>query len=538
MIWIRQDGRHALGCESVFHFERAFEIYAQIKAPSPNYLTSLTKLIKYPWLLQVRQPAVSAIPSTYAAVFVFLSILFNLSFLNLAQLNIIYLALIILFTYLLGKSLSCSKTGLLSAFLIAFYPMVYGASRKLTPEIALTAIVVCAYYLLVKTNFFKSISYSIVLGITCLFGIMIHPLFAAFISGGLLYCFFKIIKFTDKAKPQRFLNLITSILIMLASLFFMHENFHKFNIVTKDTFKEMSITLTKHSQTFIGNADTATDGLFLFASPEDSCPCTQTTSRGINLKCILFYLAQIPDQISFFCVFLLITSLFFFVKNKNCKGRVLLFLWAIFPYLILTLLPRKWGRFYMPALPALALITACGISSITDKRFKKILLVLILIVSFMQFFAYSYYALPGRPFLSELTEFINTHKPFPSNYHFTVSQIMKQINNSNIPDQKQQTTAGLFDLVTSADRFSSHWYNDLTYYFRLLMNFYKRADINIALNWDISTSIIDNNSYDFLVVLSDDDYVFDDQIIKNYQLMQKYTLKPSNIIVITYKKKL
>ncbi len=533
---MQQDGRHALGCESVFHFERAFEIYEQITPSSSNYLASVSRIINYPWAPQIRQPAISAAPSTYAAIGVFLTVLFNLSFLNLPQLNIIYLALIILFTYLLGKSIADKKTGCLSAFLVAFYPMVYGASRKLVPEIALTATVVCAYYLLVKTKTFKSILYSLLLGITGFFGMIIQPLFTAFISGGLLYYFYKIIRYTNKTKPQRFLNLSISIIIMLAALFFVHGDFYEFSLKTKDAFKEMRITLTTHSKTFVGNADTATDGLFLFASPTDSCPCTQTTDRGMNLRCILFYLSQLADQISFFCALLLIMSLFFFIKNKKCQSKMLLFVWVFLPYLILVLLPQKWGRFYLPGLPAVALITACGITNITHKRFKKILLVLIFIVSLTQFFMYSYYAAPGKPALSKLTESINAHKPLQSNYHLTVRQIIKKINSNDVNTKK--INIGLFDIVESADRFSIHWYNDLTYYFRLLMKFYKKAETHVTLHWNISASLIDENSYDFLVVLSDNDYILDEHIRKNYKLIQKNTLRPANIIVITYKKKL
>jgi len=535
ILWLQQDGNQALGCESVFHLERAFEIYNHVKDSSSNYLESLISIKNYPWVSQIRQISVSNIPSAFAAIGTFLTILFNLPFLNLPLTNTIYLLPIIVFTYLVGKITRNKKTGLLAAFLVSFYPMIYGISRKAAPEIALTAIVSCAYYFLIKTNNLKSILYSLLTAITCFLGIIIQPLFIAFISPGLIHHFYKILRYRDKNIGQKLLNLCICIIIIVMALFFTYNDNHKFASVVTDTLKQMHITLTTHSENFVGNADKAKDELFIFASPNDPCPCTQSADRGMNLKCFLFYPVQLIYNISPFYTILFIIGVFFFIKDKKSRNKSLLFIWTILPYLFLTLLERKWGRFYTPAFPAIAVITACGIVNIRNKQIKKIILILIFIAAFMQFFIYSYHTTPNKPPLSVLTEYMNAHKPLPTNYKLSANKIMQTIKINNAHTKKLEI--GLFDIVKSANRFSCHWYNDLTYYFRLLLNFYKKTPAQIALHWNISASLLDKSNYDFLIILKDPDYNLDASLIQSYALLHENILTPANILVLTYKKK-
>lgn len=528
IIWFSQDGNQYIGCESIFHLQRAFEIYSQIKNPSPS--NHQTGEEKSSWLFQIKQKTASNISSTFAVISAFLANLLNIPFIKIKSLNIFYIFLIILSTYLIGENLGNKKIGLMAMFLVSFYPMIYGISRKFVPEIALIALVSSAYYTLIKTAYFKHTKHSLLLGGIGFLGMIIHPLFIIFICGGLFYYFYKIFRHKDNFLYLRLLNLFVCILIMVLSITINYENFTNLKLAFAENFTEMHITLTTYSKNFVGNADKAKDDLFIFASATDFCPCTQTTERGMNIRCLSFYLCQLFDSTSalFFVTFIM--GLCFFLKNKNCSKKMLLFFWIVFPYLILTLLPKKWGRFYCPVLPAIAIITSCGISAINNNRVKKILIISIIIGGLIQFFIYSYFLLPGKPFLCQLKESINAHRPVRTNYNYNAQKIMEGIVKNNI---KNNFRIGLFDITTTADRFTELWYNDLTYYFQILLKMHNQTESEINLHWHISSSQL--NEYEFAIIIKENNNNLNRKLFNNHTLINKYKLAPANLDVLVYK---
>ncbi|MBU4304550.1 MAG: glycosyltransferase family 39 protein [Candidatus Omnitrophica bacterium] len=523
LIWFSQDGNQYLGCETVFHLQRAFEIFSQ------NNNASLTHA-KISRIAQVKTKVTSGIPSTYAAVSANLADLFNINFLSLKPLNIIYLFLIILFTYLIGKNLKDEQTGLFAAFLVSFYPMVYGLSRKFSPVIALTAIVCAAYYLLIKSKNFKDTKYSIILGITGFLGLIIHPLFLFFICGGLIYSAYAIIRYKDKSATLRTVNLFFCVIIMLLSVTIIYDNYAHLSSGITETLQEMRITLTTYSKNFVGNADKAKDDLFIFASPDDSCPCTQFSDRGLNLRCFSFYLFQLFDSASPFLFIIFLISLILYARDKGCREKPLLFLWIFLSYFLLTLLPRKWGRFYAPALPAAAIISACQIMSIKKEHLKNFLAAVIMIIAVTQFFIYSYVFAPYTPYPGLIKESLSAHKPVPANYNRIAQEIMESMNNNAAADKK----IGLFDITTSSGRFSEDWYDDLTYYFQILLKLHSKTNASFHLHWNLSSRGLEKNKYIFLIIIKDRNSVFEENLFSRYSLSNRYLLQPADLDVLVY----
>lgn len=174
IVWLSVDGKKNIGCEVVFHLERAFEIYEQINPANSTYPQRLFNLTKYPfWFDELNKPVLDKINSVFAAFSVFFATLFNLSFFRIEYVNIIFLAILILATYLIAKTIGGKKIGIIAAFLIAFYPMTYGIFRKLTPVVMLLPMTTLSYYCLLKTNYFRRTFFSVLLGACAFFGNLI-----------------------------------------------------------------------------------------------------------------------------------------------------------------------------------------------------------------------------------------------------------------------------------------------------------------------------------------------------------------------------
>ncbi|MFH2144968.1 MAG: glycosyltransferase family 39 protein [Candidatus Omnitrophota bacterium] len=536
IVWLSVDGKKNIGCEVVFHLERAFEIYGQINPANSTYPQKLSNLTKYPWFDELNKPVLGKISSVFAAFSVFFATLFNLSFFRIEYVNIISLAILILTTYLIAKTIGGKKIGIIAAFLIAFYPMTYGIFRKLTPVAMLLPAITLSYYCLLKTNYFRRTLFSVLLGACAFFSIIIQPLYIVFFIPIFIYAFLIIIKNRHNLLLNRLANLSLCALIMLSSFLFTYPNF---NALTQDYQKiraEIFNNLTTRNGTFIGNADNARTELFIFAAPDDSCPCTQIAERGINLKTLFFYPLRFVDSTGLPLALIFLISLFLFFKNKGCKNKLLLLLWIVIPYIILTLFERKWGRFYAPALPAAAIITAAGIETIKHLNVKKIIYLLICFVCIIQFFICSYSLNPEkRPLLCSVFEGINSSKPMPTNHKQVAFDIMQLIGNKK--NANKPVKVDVFDIILSATRFSTNWYNDLTSYFCLLLKIFKNPNTSINLHWNISKAIVQKADNDFLVILKDKDYSLDADLLSNYHLIQQHTLLPENVSALIYKNK-
>ena len=84
----------------------------------------------------------------------------------------IFLALAIIFTYLLGRRLYGVTAGLLAAFLFSFYPIVFMLSRTYYQDMALAAMTTITFYLMLRSEAFSqrrvTLLFGLSLGLTAL----------------------------------------------------------------------------------------------------------------------------------------------------------------------------------------------------------------------------------------------------------------------------------------------------------------------------------------------------------------------------------
>jgi Dolichyl-phosphate-mannose-protein mannosyltransferase len=286
--------------------------------------------------------------------------------------NLPFFILLIIFTFLIGKEISGEKTGLLAAFLVSFYPGIYGMSRSYGVDFPLVALVTLSSYVLIAKDITK-IKYLLLFVLVLQLTLFIKATGILFLIAPLLWIFYQHIRqvIKNKAKADFPKNLIL-LVFSLAVLFIVTPllNFGWGSGLLSDVAKQLNLLTFlafSHRRHFY-----------------DVCLYSTTDIRNIS-----FYAQEIMHSISR-TFFVLFCTGFLFLLQKKIKHKMIIYLWAVIPYIIFTLMVNKWGRYYFPALPALALISAAAVFQLRSKKFRLILVALIVALSLVQFYDLSF----------------------------------------------------------------------------------------------------------------------------------------------------
>ena len=136
-----------------------------------------------------------------------------------AMSNLIYTALLVFSLYGLCSHLFSESVGLLSAFMAVTSPHLFGMSRNFTLDYPMTAMVVLAFWALVKSEFYRSRPRSLFLGVCIGLGVSTKTVFlVTFLGPFLYYCTVSFLKpLEDEASlvpaRERALNLLLALSI-------------------------------------------------------------------------------------------------------------------------------------------------------------------------------------------------------------------------------------------------------------------------------------------------------------------------------------
>lgn len=308
--------------------------------------------------------------------------------------NIPIFILLIIFTFLIGKEVVGEKEGIFAAFLISFYPGIYGISRSYGVDFPLVAVVAISAYILIVKDITK-IRYSLLFGLIMGLTLLIKGTGAYFLIGPLIYILFqhiyKVIKYNKQ--KDNFIRHIFRIffsfsLFIILVLFFLSLMWGpiRFKHIFDYIYHLFFFPLLSYRRHFYW-----------------VCPYNK-----FDIRSIFFYAFETIYSMSkllflFFCFGFLI-----FWKNR-LRYKMVIYLWILIPYAIFTLNINKWGRYYFPALPAVALVTAIGILQIRSRKYKIILVAVITSLSLLQFYDLSFgtkilpkglYNSPGYSFIA------------------------------------------------------------------------------------------------------------------------------------------
>lgn len=277
-------------------------------------------------------------------------------------LNDLFLGLLLLGVFLLGKELFSEKTGLLSAFLISFYPGVFGQTRVYLMDFPMAAFVCLDLYLLLRTRHFEDRRFSSLLGLSMGLSALTKPQFIVYLLGPLIVVLLSrgSLSLHDSRMKERIRNLLLVVLVSagLYSLWL---------------FKSPYLTLKE---------------------PTWSIPA-RATSVEAWMSNTVFYLNQMAEYqllyifgILFFCAFVcLLVS-----RSHARETKLLLVSFIAVPYLFFTFIVRynKDPRFILPLAICAALVSSELIISFRRNSLKKAAIVCCVIVAIAQFFLLSF----------------------------------------------------------------------------------------------------------------------------------------------------
>jgi len=300
--------------------------------------------------------------------------------------NSFFLAILILATFGIGRSLGGDRGGVLATFMVSFYPFVLRFSRFFWSEIPLMASFATALYLLIRTENFKSRGYSIGLGIVITAGLLIQQRFAFFIVAPLLVTLgYLIFPAPDIRlnRGRRLVNMLICLLIptLLAVPYYLYY---------------FKVFWTKFSYGITGEAWKPVEGTF-------------------TPQALFWYLGQLQKAASLF-FFVLFVIAFTVLIVKRRRRYLLPLLTFAGGYLVITLYPGKDARYVTPLLPVAAVITAESWRLLRSKTARVIIVLLITLAALFNYLRVSWNAGPFNlsyresllelPFLSEPLELI------------------------------------------------------------------------------------------------------------------------------------
>ncbi|MFA5157044.1 MAG: glycosyltransferase family 39 protein [Candidatus Omnitrophota bacterium] len=291
--------------------------------------------------------------------------LFGLAFgrntITLIMSNVFFLIGTLISLYLIGIKAGNRKAGLLAALLLCLYPMFFHLSRMFmfsaTFCFTVTAGITALYY----SEGFRKTGASLLFGLFLGLGLLTKQTYLVFIAGPLLFLVSGSFPNANTVVRKKIVgNLILSIIIgaIMASWWYIPN-------------------LTNMLPLAI---DSATDPLLV---PHD-IPI-------FSFRSLFFYLrVLITEQILLFFFALFVISLYSLSKKKKTELFFLCLAWIIVPYIFFTFVKNKFWYYTLPYLPAIALISAYGVTKIKRAIFKKITVFLILAIGLFQFFIISY----------------------------------------------------------------------------------------------------------------------------------------------------
>lgn len=285
----------------------------------------------------------------------------------------IFLTILVLSTFGIGKTIFDEKTGLFSAFILSMYPMIFNQLRIYMLDLPLTAMVTLSIFLLLKTENLSNKIYSLFFGISVGCGLLIKFNLLGFILGPFLLVLCRaFIGNQDYKKKERFYNLYMILgLIGIISFSFIRLKF--WEVLSR--FYECSWLNPRFSS--------ALKSFFSFVSFH---------WLGAGFEYLSWFLNELMNnQLSLFFFVVFLISLLVIVREK-IEGKNILYLWMVIPLILLSTIFHypNINRYFTPILPGIAIISGAGIMRIRFSILRVTLIFLIIFFGCFQYFAISY----------------------------------------------------------------------------------------------------------------------------------------------------
>ena len=277
----------------------------------------------------------------------------------------IFFTILMLSIYGVGKVLFDKRVGLLAAFLVSMYPLVFNHMRIYMLDLPLTSMVVLSVLLLLKTEGFTNRKYSCLFAIASGLGLLIKFNFALFILGPLIIILYKFLGKNGFKQVWRNIAVVIFIVVLISFRFYGLKFWEIANrIYSCSWFYAVSFY------------------------PKDSLVSILQRCLVMGKDYLLFFLRDCFNN----SVSPVLFVLFIFGAVINKRPRGILFAWLVLPLFLLAFLfhyPDQ-SRYFMPVLPALALISSAGVMTLKSVKLRRMFVILVVAIGCLQYFAVSY----------------------------------------------------------------------------------------------------------------------------------------------------
>lgn len=263
--------------------------------------------------------------------------------------NWLYIFILLVSVYLIGKRISSGFVGINSAFLVFMYPLVFESSRQYGLDLPLTSMVALGVWALLKSNNFANSKYTVLLGLIAGVSMLVKGHAVFFLAPPVLYVLYE--NYKQKSINRNLLNIGMFFLIagLISSLWWgihLKEAVH----FLRECFDFHMLQPNRYSFNEI-------------IKP---------------VKMLVFSSISLP----LFSLFL--PCFYLFVKSK-VEQKSACIAWLVAPVLVVFVFSVRWPRYLMPVLPVIAIISSWGISRIKNAKFKTTILVAVMVFPSIQF---------------------------------------------------------------------------------------------------------------------------------------------------------
>jgi 4-amino-4-deoxy-L-arabinose transferase-like glycosyltransferase len=270
----------------------------------------------------------------------------------------LFLGVLMLSTYGIASRFGGRRAGLLAAFIVSMYPLVYGLERHYLIDVPLMAMVALSIWLLLHTERFERRGVCVAYGLSLGFGMLTKEAFAIFAAGPCLV----VILF---ALPERSRRKLLNLALALAACALVAGPWYVVNLLPKLEFLgRMPVYALAEGDPAIASLGAWTYYLRAFVTDQVLLPLA-----------LLFVAMLVPWLLA---------------RRSRYEIAFLLAGWIVLPYLAASAFINKDARYTMPYLPAVAIITALGLVRLRPRAVRVGLSVALVFYAAVQFLGLSW----------------------------------------------------------------------------------------------------------------------------------------------------
>jgi len=489
-IWLSFNGNIQLGCDVVHHLYKSVDFYDKLEAIIKSGLWQDGVLEK---ILKLFAADTHWWPKLLDFTTSIFYLLFGLSDFVARMSNMFYFAILIISSYLIGRELFDRNTGIAAVFMLSFYPGVFGLSRLYGADYPLMAILALNMYAFIKSDTFKNLAFSVLFGFAAGLGILTKGPFVFFLFGPLCYACVSIF-YAKEPMAEKLLRLFNFaifavIALLVSSVWWGWDIKFSFDYILRPTwFPAMG-----DYSFFFGKS--AVDRIELLR-------VNTTFFKPFTYRWSFYYIYMIFTHLGYFYSVVFFLGLGCLLASRNTKAKIILIgAWFVIPYGILTVISSKWGRYFFPVFPVMALVSAYGFMSIRLRAFKIISAAAVIFISLFQFYRLSFGFIPQVParFLYYWPSKAGVYNPCDLAYsnapvETDYEQVMKNVS-AAIKDREGSGRRYSVCIATTYNDFGDEAY--LLYY---LMRLYCR-DANIVCGDGLDDFTNSCENFDYLILI-------------------------------------